>query len=165
MKNTKKLVLTALFAALICLLTMFPLVNLPNQGYIHLGDGLIITAAFFIGIYSVPAAAVGSCLADLILGAFNYSPATFIIKGLMALAAYVIIKRKPDLPGFISGAVAAEIIMIGGYFLYDTLLYGVAFAAGNVLLGLIQVAGGIVIGVSVSIVIKKLNLKEKMFDK
>ena len=63
----KKLVLSGLFAAIICVTTMFP--HLPvgvNGGYVHIGDTFIYLAASLLSpAYAVAASAIGSGLADL----------------------------------------------------------------------------------------------------
>lgn len=165
MNNTKKLVMTSLFTALICVLTMFPKIPMPSGlGYIHLGDSVIIVAAFFIGIYSLPAAAIGSALADVLSPYIIYAPATFVIKALMALVAYIIIKKNDNITGFIIAAVLAEIIMIALYFSYEIPLYGLAAAKANILFGLIQAAGGVVFGVILCVIVKKWELKQKFLN-
>ena len=92
--SVKKLTFTGLMAALICVLTMFP--HIPNpagSGYIHLGDGMILLAAMVVGPLAIPAAAIGSALADLFSGYALYAPATAVIKGLVALIAWLMYRR------------------------------------------------------------------------
>lgn len=165
MKNTKTIVTTSMFAALICVLTMFPKMPLPYMyGYIHLGDSIIIAAAFFIGIYCVPAAAIGSCLADVFSGYFIYAPVTFALKALMAFTAFVIIKKKPDLIGFVLSAFAAELIMTAGYFVFEYFLYGIVASFGNIGFNLVQGGASIVLGVILCYAIKKWELREKYLN-
>lgn len=45
-KNIRKLVLAALLAALTAVATMIIRIPTPTQGYIHLGDGMVLIAAF-----------------------------------------------------------------------------------------------------------------------
>ena len=47
--------------------------------------GMILLAAMVVGPLAIPAAAIGSALADLFSGYALYAPATFAIKGLVAL--------------------------------------------------------------------------------
>ena len=47
--STFRTVLTALFAALICVATMFIRVPSPVSGYINLGDGFVLLSAFLLG--------------------------------------------------------------------------------------------------------------------
>jgi len=163
MKKTKILVIIALFTALICVLTIFPKVPVPSGGYIHLGDAMIIAAVFFIGIYAVPAAALGSALADLLGGYFIYTPATLIIKGLMALAAFVILSKRDNVSGFVFASVVSEIIMFVLYFLFDTVLYNFEGAVATIPFSLAQATSGIILGVVLCMIIKKSKLKEKFY--
>jgi len=144
MKKTKKLVLAALLAALICVSTLIITVTLPGGGYFNLGDCFVITSGVVLGpLFSFLAAAIGSALADIISGYALYAPATFVIKGLMALVVgFICLKNKKMLNVFISGFLA-EIIMLIGYFLYELMLNGFSLAilgvAGNALQGVVGV--------------------------
>ena len=92
--NTTKLVRTALMTAIVMALTLIVLPLPVSQGYINLGDaGVYAALAAVGGGWGVAAAAVGSALADLVLGYSIYAPATFIIKGLAALAALFVLRR------------------------------------------------------------------------
>lgn len=81
-KTTLKTVVTALFAALICLATMLVQIPIPaTGGYANLGDGVILIAAFLIQPWSaVVAAGVGSALADVLSGYVAFVPGTLVIK-------------------------------------------------------------------------------------
>ena len=86
--NVKQLTLCGVLAALVFVLTYFPKVPVPvTGGYVHLGDGAIFLAALLLGPLGIPAAAIGSGLADLIGGYMLYVIPTVIIKGLVALVA------------------------------------------------------------------------------
>ena len=123
---TKKICFAAIFAAMCCACT---LISIPIPiGYINLGDLMVLTAGWCLGggIGAV-AAGVGSALADVILGYVVYSPATFIIKALVAIVAalvYPVFKKtifkntRDFLPRIIS-ALLAECVMVGGYFLFE----------------------------------------------
>lgn len=161
MSSTKKLTLRlcfcAVFAALICVCT-FISVPLPF-GYFNLGDFMLLLCSWSMGpLYGAVAAAVGSGLADLLMGYTVYIPATVVIKALMAICAHFIFRlfkrliTKPSLD-FISraiSAVAAETVMILGYFAYDfCFFYGIGAAAsipGNILQGVCAVIGGVAFG-------------------
>ena len=83
--QTLTLALSGMMAALVFVATYF--FKLPvsiTQGYIHLGDGFILLGASLLGWASVPAAAIGSALADLLGGYTLYILPTFVIKGLVA---------------------------------------------------------------------------------
>lgn len=144
---TKKLAFCALFATLCCVSTLIVTVPLPN-GYFNTGDVFVLLSGWCLGpLYGAVAAAVGSALADLWSGFALYAPATFFIKGFNAALAWfvvLLIKKviKKDSLDFISriaGAIAGEMVMVLGYFLFEALLYGVAGGAvafvGNTLQG------------------------------
>ena len=92
-KNTKNLVFAALLAAVTCVATLVIHIPSPLNGYINLGDCFVLLSGWLLGpVYGFLAAGIGSGLADLFLGYAVYAPATFVIKGLVALAAYLLIK-------------------------------------------------------------------------
>ena len=148
MKNlsVKRLTFAGLMAALICVLTMFPHIPIPaGSGYIHLGDGMILLAAMLLGPLSIPAAAVGSMLADLFSGFALYAPATFVIKGLVALAAWLLY-RKGHILRTVIAFTAAEAVMVAGYFCFEWFVareYAVVDILGNSIQGVSGAALGI----------------------
>ena len=142
----KKLTFTGLMAALICVLTMFPHIPIPaGSGYIHLGDGMILLAAMTVGPFAIPAAAIGSMLADLFSGFALYAPATFLIKGLTALIAWLLYKRGSIMRTVLAFA-AAEAAMVAGYFIFEWLVvpeYAIVDILGNTIQGISGAALGI----------------------
>ena len=148
MFQTKKLVLAALFAALTCVATMVITVPLPT-GYANLGDCIVLLGAYILGpAYGAAAAGIGAMLADLFAGYGIYAPATLVIKALMALAA-VALFRKKRFSFTVLGIIAAEAVMVAGYFLYELLLgnagAAVASVFGNVMQGLVGGAAAVVL--------------------
>ena len=118
---------------------------------------------FLTGKYGIPAAAIGSAIADTVTGYFlPYAPFTFVLKGLMAFAAFAIMGRKDTLPRIIAAAAVCEAIMFSGYFLFDAALYGLYPALGTLVFSLIQAAGGIVVGSLVCYVLKKKRFKDNI---
>ena len=85
----KKIVLTALFAALSCVATMSIKLPTPGTGgYIHPGDAMVILSGVVLGPWwGLLAGGIGSAMADLLGGYFVYVPITFAIKGLVAVCA------------------------------------------------------------------------------
>ena len=87
--RTKKIVMAALMAALTCVATMIIKIPSPLKGYLNLGDCIILTAGWLLYPgYGFLSAGLGSALADLFSGYVIYAPATFVIKGLMAVVAF-----------------------------------------------------------------------------
>ena len=156
-KNEKiqLIVLAGLFAAIITVSTMIIRIPTPTKGYINLGDCFVNIAGWLLGpIYGGAAAGVGSALSDLFAGYTVYILPTFIIKGLMAVAAYAVYKalskRTPGIVGRIVSAVAAELVMIVGYAVFEAFLYGsvttaLTGVAGNVVQGIGGVAFGVLL--------------------
>lgn len=171
-KNLLKVVYAALFAALVFAGTQFIRVPLPF-GYFNFGDFFVLICAVIIGgPYAVIASAIGSGLADVLSGYAIYAPATIIIKSLMVICMIAILKIGKDkskttkILTFALGAVAAEIVMVGGYFVYDTILYSlagsVASLTGNLLQGAVAlVSSTLVIAVLESSgIIKRIKLSQ-----
>ena len=86
------------------------------------------------GPWAAAAAAIGATLTDLVGGYAIYAPATFLIKAGMALIAFGVIRlisRKgisSVLARVLSG-VAAELLMIVGYFVYEATFLGLGWGA------------------------------------
>jgi len=157
--KTVLLALTGLFAAIICVATSFLKVPAP-LGYVHLGDGMIFLAAAFLGPYGIISAAVGSAIADLLAGYAVYAPVTFVIKGLMALIAWLFIKKFNFKAVYnIIAFVLCGMVMTGGYFAFECIMYSTSGALAAVTANLIQAAFGIIIGVVSIRIFKKLIVK------
>ena len=158
--KTKNLILSAVFAAIICLATM--VIKIPLAlGYVNLGDCFVLLSAFLLPMpYLLFPAAIGSCLADVFSGYAIYAPATFIIKGLMALSAYFIfksLKRVKPLWAYLLSALIAEIIMVLGYFIFETALYGFAASIISVPFNALQGFVGIITAVASINIFKKIK--------
>ncbi|MBQ7779874.1 MAG: ECF transporter S component [Clostridia bacterium] len=164
MKNaTQKIVISSLFAALICVATMLIKIPSPLKGYINLGDGIVLLAAWVLPLpYGLVAAGLGSALADLFSGYVVYAPATFIIKALMAVVAYLFYKlfakkAKATVSRIFSG-ILSELVMILGYFLFEGVLYGFVSSLVNIPANAVQAVAGIIIGVLLITVFEKQNI-------
>lgn len=150
--STRDIVLSSMFAALICIATMLIKIQLTPNGYVNLGDGVIIFAAGALGpVYAFFAAGIGSMLADIISGFAFYAPATFVIKGLMAVAVFFVRKRlakaKNRTVTAVISAVSAEAVMIVGYAIFESAVYGIGVAMASMLGNAVQAFAGIVTGV------------------
>lgn len=162
--KTKKLVLSALLAALVCVSTIIIKIPIP-LGYINLGDCCVLLSAFILPLpYCALAAGIGSLLADLLSGFAVYAPATFIIKGVMALIACIgfrlLSKKIKPLFAYLLSALCAEVFMVLGYFLFESILYGLSPAIASTSFNALQGVIGLLIGILITNIIKKL----KFFD-
>ena len=144
---SKRLAFAALFAALCCVSTVVITVPLPASGYFNTGDIFVLLSAWCLGpVYGSLAAAVGSALGDVILAFPLYAPATFIIKGLDALVAYLVWalckkmfkNEKLDFIPRTLSAILGELVMVGGYFLFECVLYGFLGATPNIIGNVLQ---------------------------
>ena len=162
MKKIRLAVLSSLFAAIICAVTLLIQIPVPStHGYINPGDCFVITAGILLGpVYGALAAGIGSALADLITGYAVYIPATFVIKALMALAACFIAGKGRKVIRIVLAALSSELIMTAGYFLYEYYVMKFAGAAfSEIPMNLIQ--GAFAVLVSVPLLVS-VNRSEKL---
>ena len=130
--STKKLVLSALFAALACVATMSIRIPTPGTGgYIHPGDAIVILCGVFLDpVSAFLAAGIGSCMADLLGGYFPYAA--------------------------VAGCGVIDIILVaGGYCLCEIFLYGLGAALASVPSNIIQGVSGLIISSALYPVLQK----------
>ena len=148
LKNTQKLAFGGMMAALVFAATyLFKIPISITQGYIHLGDAFILLGAVLLDWTAIPAAAIGSLLADLIAGYPLYCLPTFLIKAGVAAIAVLGCRKTQSAWIRILWFVLAELWMVLGYFLVEWLPlgYGLAAALGAVGPNLVQGLSGVVI--------------------
>lgn len=147
--RSKNIVFCALFSTLCFISTYLVVIPLPN-GYLNTGDVFVLLAGWCLGpLFGGIASAVGCALADILSSFALYAPATFIIKGAVAIFAYytsllfksVLKKERYDFLIRAISALLGELLMVFGYFLFETVLYGFAGATlsllGNALQGIV----------------------------
>ena len=77
--RTQKIVMSSLLAALACVATMIIKIPSPLNGYINLGDCVVLLSGWLLPpVYGFVAAGLGSALADIFSGYIIYAPATFV---------------------------------------------------------------------------------------
>ena len=147
-QKLRRLVLSALFAALCTVMTLVIQVPSTVQGYVNLGDCAVLLSAWALGpLYGGAAAGTGSMLADLLSGYPHYAPGTFVIKLSMAVLAGLLFRalrregRVRLLP--------AQLVS-GGYFGYACLWLGKGLAAaasvpGNLVQGCFGLAAAVAV--------------------
>ena len=161
--RTKKIVMAAMFATLACVATMIIKIPSPLKGYLNLGDCIVLVAGWMLSpMYGFLAAGLGSALADLFSGYVTYAPATFVIKGLMALIAFYGFKllhnKIGNLPSRIITGILAEIMMILGYFAFEGFLYGFVPSLVNIPANGVQGIAGLIIGVILIKIFEKTKI-------
>lgn len=167
-----RIVLTALFAAVIAVSTAFIKVNTGiNEGYVHFGDSMIYISACVLPLpYACLAAAIGGGLADLIAGAAVWAPFTAIIKAVNVLPFAIMysakITKKPE--KILNKATApmpvvSGIITILGYLLAESILYNFASALTSVPFSIIQAVGSAAVFYIFSAALDKIEFKKRLF--
>lgn len=131
MKNDRlyKIIVSAMLAALCCVATMLIRIPSPMNGYVNLGDAIVLICGWILGpIYGAAAAGVGSMLADIFAAYPHYAPGTLLIKASVAIIAYFLFKllkhnkkQHTAIALAISG-IAAELAMAVLYFFYASLI-------------------------------------------
>ena len=168
---SKQLTFTALFASLCLLGTLVISIPLPI-GYFNVGDVFVLLAGWCLGpIYGCIAAGLGSALADIIAGFSLYAPFTFFIKAADAFLAYTIwalftkrthLKRLDGVFRFLSAWIG-EVCMAAGYFLTETLLFGVSAAFGSVTGNLLQGGCCLILATAICALLRSVAAVKKLF--
>ena len=163
--KTQKIVIASMLAALCCVATMIIKIPSPLKGYLNLGDCVVLLSGWLLPpAYGFVAAGVGSALADVFSGYVIYAPATFIIKGIMAIIAHFCFKggnnKLGTIPSRVIGGTLAEIEMIIGYFVFEGFMYGFAESVVNIPANGVQGIAGLIIG----IILVKIFEKTKLFS-
>lgn len=164
-EKNRKLVISAMMAALTYIATMVIQIPSPMNGYVNLGDCFVLLSGWLLGPwYGGAAAGIGSMLTDLLSGYGHYAPGTFVIKGLDALVAALLFRAmgRGSAAALVSGLVG-EAIMVAGYFGYAALLLGKGLGAAASIPGnLVQAALGLLIGFLLLKVLQKTRIAEKI---
>lgn len=165
------LVLSAVFAALIAVMTAFVKFNTGiNNGYLHFGDSMIYLAACILPLpYAMVSAAVGGALADVLAGVAIWAPFTAVIKALNAVPfalVYTLHKTKTSnkllnkctayMP-VVSGA-----ITVFGYYLVEGLLYTFPTAQVSIIFSVIQAIGSAAIYYIAAAALDRAHIKQRL---
>ena len=161
--KTKRIVVTALMASMVCVMTMMVKIPSPMKGYLNIGDCVVLLCGWLLAPgYGFVAAGLGSALADLFSGYAIYAPATFLIKGGMSLLVFVcgrlMRQRGGKLVSQIVGGVLAEAFMVGGYLVFEGVLYGFAASAVNIPANGVQGGVGLVLGLALIKVLERAKV-------
>lgn len=160
-KNIRAITYGGILSAVILLATYIIKFPIPGgYGYINFGDGAIFAASVVLGPFAAICAALGSMLADLLAGFPHYMLPTFLIKGIMGLIAGFIFKKQPGLkwPGQLLLFAVCEVIMVGGYFVAEIVMYGLAAAVGTLIFNALQGLAGIATGLAIVPLARRIRL-------
>ena len=160
-----RLVSAALLSALCYAATRIIQIPAPMGGYVNLGDCIVLLSGWMLGPWwGFLAAGVGSMLADLLSGYAYYAPATFLIKGAMALLAALLFPPfkkllRRSLPTRAVCALVCEAVMAAGYFGYAVLLSGsVPGSIATLPSNLIQGAFGVLTSILLAALLERTPL-------
>ena len=153
----------AMFAALTCVATMIIKIPSPMKGYLNMGDCMVLLSGWMLPPgYGFLAAGLGSALADMLCGYGVYVPATFAIKAMMAIAAHYSFRRLQQRcglrPARIIAGMLAEITMVFGYFVFESVLYTAPSAALNVIANCVQGGVGMILGIVLAQIFEKAHI-------
>lgn len=162
-KHLVYVIMTALFAAIITVMTAYVLHIPVGNGYIHLGDSFIFLAACLLPTpYAAIAGAVGAGLADALSGVPIWVPASVIIKALITLAFTNKTKKIINLRNIIA-IVAAIAVTCVGYYVYEGIIYGNwAAALAGIVPNIIQVVANGVVFILVGLALDAAGFKTKV---
>lgn len=152
--KTKQIALDAMFVALTLVFTAFVNIQIPSfggaGGLIHLGNVPLFIAAMIYGKRTgALAGGMGMGLFDLLSGWAAWAPCTIITCGLMGFAAGAICKGRKGIVWKLAAIVAALVIKLTGYFIFEGFVMGSGAAAA-----LKSVPGNIIqVGVAAAIVL------------
>ena len=154
----------AVLTAVTAVLTLLVRIPVPaTKGYFNLGDTVIYFTAFTIGPFSaLLSGGLGTALADLI-GFPTFAPISLLVHGLQGLVAALLAavplpgKKRgwPFNPSWLIAVVAGTLIMCGGYFGAESILYGTGPALVELPLNLLQNLVGAVVGISLSLILRR----------
>ncbi len=164
-RTTKTYVLTALFAALIFLVTAY-ILHIPTPatgGYIHLGDSFLYLAASVLPTpLAIAAGGIGEALSDALTGSIVYALPTLIIKSAMvlcfsAMGKKIITKRN------IFAVIPAGAICMVGYYLTEAVIYrNFLSPLVEIPANLIQVGASAVIYILLGNALDKIKVKDSI---
>lgn len=154
--TTRELITAAVFAAVVCVATLVIRIPIPaTSGYINLGDSMVFISALLFGArIGGIAGGVGSALADIIGGYGSWAPFTLIIKGAEG-AVVGHLAQKDSVLWSIFAVGVGGCILIAGYFIVETLLYGAPAALAELPGNIFQAVSGLLISIPVVTAIKR----------
>lgn len=162
--KVKRICITGLMAALICVATAF--IKMPtgiNSGYLHFGDSMIYLAGCLLGPWASLAAAIGGALADVISSAPQWAPATAIIKAINAVPFILVVRNtnhKIITKWTVLMTVVSGLWTIGGYLVAEGIMYSFPTALTSVPFSCVQALGSAIVFVIVGAILDKIKIQK-----
>ncbi|ASJ08126.1 hypothetical protein A3L11_02340 [Thermococcus siculi] len=156
-RSASVLAISAVLAAVVGVTTAFITIATPaTGGYLNFGDTMVMFSAMVFGpVVGVFAGGVGSALGDIIAGYPGWAPITLVVKGLEGLVIGYIARKSDNVGNLVIAGVAGGIIMVLGYFAFETYMYGVPAAATEIPVNTLQAVTGVLVGTALARAIKK----------
>ena len=154
--------MAGVFASLVFVVTAY--LHIPtNNGYIHVGDGLIYLAACLLPWpYAMAVGAGGALLADCLTGYAIWAPGSVVIKALTALLFSNKGKKIMSLRNALA-LLPAAVLCVGGYYLYEALIYrNYVTPLSGIPVSVTQSAASSIVFVVAGLTIDKMNIKSKI---
>lgn len=161
----RRLVLTALFIAMVAVATM--VINVPmvaTQGFINVGDTMIFVAAVMMGRrMGLLAGGLGSALADLLLGYTHWAPWTLVIKGIEGFIAgqlgYANYQREKRLNlRIVAALIISAAWMVFAYYIAGGIMQGFPAALSSVPGNMLQGGGSVILSLPLLHALRGLKL-------
>ncbi|MGD2200832.1 MAG: ECF transporter S component [Candidatus Bathyarchaeota archaeon] len=156
--GSREIAAIGVMGALATVATMIFTFPIPaTSGYFNFGDAIVMSTALIFGpVIGALAGGLGSGLADLLGGWYNWVIFTTVIKGA---------------EGYIAGSLAGDpqnrtlgktifawffgaLVMVLGYFVVQVFMYGLGAALAEAPFNFVQMAVAGVIGIPISIAVK-----------
>ena len=172
-QSLRRLVLSALFAALACIATLVIQLHVSPNGYINLGDCIVLLCGWLLSpAYGAAAAGIGSAMADILSGYAYYEPATLVVKALMALLGGMAFRavsshgRHRILAACVLSALISECIMAGGYYLFEAFVLGLGPVGALISMpgNVIQALGGGISGIVAYLLLRRSGALDLLND-
>jgi uncharacterized membrane protein len=152
--KTRQVASIGIMGALTTIATMIFVFPIPaTSGYFNLGDTIVmITSLTFGPLVGAIAGGLGSGLADLLGGWYNWVIFTTIIKGIEGYVTGTIVRRSSqrNLRNVIIAWAVGGALMVLGYFIVQVFMYGFGAAVVEAPFNLVQMLASGVIGIPIS---------------
>ena len=161
-KRIRLMCISGMLTALVFVLTAY--LHIPtNNGYVHVGDGLIYFAACMLPLpYAMAVGAVGALLADCLTGYAIWAPASVVIKAVTVLLFSSRTEKVMSLRNWLA-LFPAALVCACGYYLYECLIYGNLIAPlYGIPASLLQSLVSSVIFVAIGLAVDETNYKSKL---
>ncbi|HEX9913968.1 MAG TPA: ECF transporter S component [Candidatus Bathyarchaeia archaeon] len=156
--KTRQVAAIGVMGALATISTMIFVFPIPaTSGYFNLGDTIVVITSLTFGpTVGAIAGGLGSGLADLLGGWYNWVIFTAIIKGAEGFVAGTLAgpKEGRTMNKTIVAWAAGGLCMVGGYFLVQVFMYGLMGALAELPFNVVQMLVSGLIGIPVSAALK-----------